>query len=387
MRLGTLAALKAAEEQMKAAGAPLIGGVVSYDVHAHAVERGAFRAALAAAGFGTIAKASIPTHGPEQALSLAVTQVKATKRMAALEVGVPSDKATLEYGIWRGDPKAKSAGQEKPIMGARVRVLNGAIEVVPVEGATWPIPEHTDGKPYSDEEQALQACMAFGRQIVFRANRLLKFVETSDITGALGAVLTGFHAAKMADHGRGHFLLAQFVPQWAALMDALQPYGVTPRFVSMWGLPDHVAEAKESAKNDFRDKVLDLRKRLQEASGKSRAGGRGPRGDTLERAIKECVMVQNEAAMFTTVLGDLKALIEADVEAVRSHFVKLASGVSVVYGATDVDAPIFGEKQDSGETEEAPPEGATRTASGAIKGPDGTVTIPAGEPAGEGASA
>lgn len=375
--LGILATLKVDEQTMQAAGCPLIGGVASYDVNVRAVERSVFRTAMSDAGYAAIGRACVPVLTHDQALGAAVTQCKPPKRLAVLEITVPSDKASAEYGIWRGDPKARSAGDEKPVMGARVRVLGGKVEHLPPDGATWPLPEKKAGEAYTAEEEAIQACMGYARTVANRANRLVRFVETSDVTTSLAAVLESFHAAKLADHGRGHFLLGRYVPQWAALMDTLAPFGVEGRFIAMFGLASHVEEARESAKGSFQEKILDLRKRLVEASGKSSGKGRGPRSDSMERAINNCVSLVNEAKLYQDILGDLRGAIEADVEAVKIRFIKLASGNTVTYTASDVEAPLLGEAQIREDDEPACP---TVIVTGAHKLADGTVVIPSSEP-------
>lgn len=344
MRLSTLAALAAATEIMKIAGCPIIGALVSYNVNVGNVERTVMRTALIDAGFPTIARAAIPVVTVEAGLRMAQSQLKPTTGFAVLRVAKPSEASPLELAVWKGNPDADSTGSAKPIMGGRVRVdQNGEARAYPPEGIQWPLREVGEGdNEWSAEEQATCECMNYANALAVRANRLARYVETSDVTTALQAVLTGMHAAKQCQHGRGHFLLARFVEPWTRLGEALRPYGVTFPMTSMWGLPDHIQAARETAEDSFGEKIRDLRTRLRDAADPK--APKGTRSDSLTARIQECVDLVSEARMFRDILGDAVAGIEADVSKVKIKFTALQGGVKVTYTAGDVDAPLsFGE--------------------------------------------
>jgi hypothetical protein len=370
-KLSTMAAIAASTVTMQSAGCPLIGAHVSYDVTLRRVPRSVMRSAIVAAGFPAIAKASVTSVTPAQGLATARTQLKPTGSLSVLNVGKSADNAPLELAIWRGDPEAGSSGDEPPTMGARVFVDQaGQVVARAPAGAVWPRPE-SDDEP-TDKEQAIDACMGYARNLAARANDLVRYVETSDVTKALALVLDGLHGAKECNHGRGHFILARYVETWSKLSDALAPYGVKGHTTTLWGLADHVEQAREAAKDSFAEKIRDLRTRLSDASS-----GKGASNSALARSLDNCVALVNEAKLYQDILGDLQGKINADVDAVRKLFLKLQAGGRVTYMGADIDAPIMGESQNAETPAFELPEGAERMASGAIRLADGTVQLPA----------
>ncbi len=239
-------------------------------------------------------------------------------------------------------------------MGARVRInAAGAAEYLPREGVTLPLPE--DSSTWTPEQAAVSACLPFARSIATRTNRIVRYVETNDITQTLQAILEAkMFGAKFSNHGRGHFILAAHAEKWHALMDALAPFGVEPVILPIYkdGCGDVTTAA--AAKDDFASKILKLRKDLQETANKG--GTRGPRQDSLERRVQECIQLVNQANMYAEILGGMKDSVVKDAEAVKALFVKLQNGGRVTYGAADVDAPLLGEAQiREGEEQTDPP--------------------------------
>lgn len=351
-------ALQASQEKMKLAGAPLIGAIVTYNVTLRGVERSVLRRAFEKAGFGVQARACIASPSADQALRMAPTRLGPPKGLA-IKPFTLTDNAVYSVGIYERDPdlpaEEPSEKGDPLLCGARVRIENGLAVAMPPE-------DQTDGFSFS---------MSYARALALRANNLVRFAETSDVTGTLDAILIVMHGVKQCDHGRGHLILERYVAPWSTLTDALVPFGLDPRMVTLWGLPDHIATAATTAKDSFSEKILELRLKLQVAAGKTGKNGKGPRGDSMGRAIEECVKVVNEANMYQSILGDLSAAIKADVAAVQKHFATLANGGHVAYGGADVDAPIMGEAQ----ILQTPPE-TIKTLSVVKHLSDGTVQIP-----------
>lgn len=343
MRSSTLSALLAAQTTMAAAGMPLMGEFASYNVTAHNVERTVIRDVFARAGYGTFATACIPKYTPVQALGNAISQIKPPKGLAVLPVRQLSDGCQVEFAIWRGNPDSTSKGTEVPVMGARVSVnSSGAAEFLAREGVALPLPE--DSSTWTDEQAAVSACLGFARSLAVRANRIVRYVETNDVTQTLQNILTEkMFGAKFSDHGRGHFILAAYAEKWHKLMDALAPFGVEPVILPIYKDGCGDVTTATAAKDDFASKILQLRKDLQEVANKG--GKRGPRQDSLERRVQECIALVNQANMYAEILGSMKDAVVADTEAVKKLFKKLQDGGRVTYGAADVDAPLLGEAQ------------------------------------------
>jgi len=312
-------ALAASQEKMSAAGCSLLAAFVSYDVPVK-VPRETARAAFKDAGYFEIGKACIPLLSPESALRKANTQKKPPKGLAVKEFPNPHN-ASVSFGIFYS-PTAVDGEAGDLTVGARVRV-NGdtnTVEVVPPEG----------------EEKAHGPALRFGQDLARRANGLIKFCETSDITSALLAVLEKMHALKLSKHGRGHIVLAARLSTWGALMDRLSVHQVSTNMLSIWDLPDHILSARESGRDSFIEQIRDLRQRCADACGPER---KGTRSDALQKSIDACATLINEAHLYAAILGDLVAGVEADVSKVKKVFDNLASGGSPTFSADLVMAP------------------------------------------------
>jgi hypothetical protein len=349
MRTNALTALAESSKIMVAAGAPLIGANVSFDVSSGNVERAVMRKAFADAGYPAIAKSCIPEVTVEQGLKMAPAQLKPPKGLALLPITEKDSSSRVEVGIWRGDPKSDARGSAPPAMGARVVINQGgrAEALPPVDGPV------------------IESCMGYAKSLAVRANRLSRFVETNDVTAALANVISTFHGAKLASHTRGGFILARFVEPWLALTTALRPFGVVGKMADLWGLPTHKEEAREIAEASFGEKIKDLRARLSDA-----AQGKGKRSDSLQRSLDECIALVNEAKMFEDILGATVAAITTEADAVRKLFVKLQGGCDIVYNPHDVEKPLpFGI-----DTIVPEPEHEVKRLS------DGTVIIPSESP-------
>ena len=221
-----LSALRASEEKMRANGSTLLGAFVSEDIHGK-VRREEARQVFIRQGFREIARTEIPSVTPEQALRKACTMQKAPGGLTVSEFQNPSN-SRLSYGVYfkpsDENADASEAG-DKLVCGARVRVdpVKNLVEFLPPEG-------QSEGNAH---------CMGHARNLANKAQNLVDFAETSDITGALGKVLEQMFALKLSQHGRGHIILTQYVGKWTALLDALSIFGVRGRTLSIWDLPDH----------------------------------------------------------------------------------------------------------------------------------------------------
>jgi hypothetical protein len=125
------------------------------------------------------------------------------------------------------------------------------------------------------------------------------------------------------------------VAQWSGLCDALAPYGVSGRMVSMWdSMSDHVSEAKESAKSTFAEDLADLRVKLAKA-----AAGEGTRSDAMSRRLDECRDLINKAELYRSVLAETADAITGDVTKIRKMFADILSGKSVAFTLDDAAQP------------------------------------------------
>lgn len=306
--------LRETEAKMTAMGASLLGATVAYNVRVN-VPRDAMRAAFVAAGYGGI---KIPPVPLPAALNKAVAQLKPRKPLSVSWFAAPNPDTPAALGIYVTQIDQGGEGGDPQICGARVRISNGSAVALPPEGG-------------SAHPRALE----YAKRLAERANKIHESVETSDVTNALGEVLLKMQSAKFCEHGRGHFILGNYVPQWSALCDSLAPYGVSGRMVSMWdSMSDHVSEAKESAKGTFAEDLAELKAKLAEA-----ASGKGTRSDAMSRRLDECRDLINKANLYRSVLADTADQITADVNKIKAKFTEILSGKTVTFTLDDAAQP------------------------------------------------
>ena len=318
MRTKMLAALAESSAIMQAAGAPLIGAIVSFDVNSGSVERAVMRKAFADAGFPAEAKVGVPEVTVAQGLKMAPSQLKPPRGLSVSPITDKDETSTAELGVYFGS-KLDHAGKNKPALGARV--------VIDKTGKAVAMPP-TEGEPHDGS-------MSYAATLALRANRLHRYVETNDVTQTLANIFDKMFGAKLSSHTRGGFILGKFVEPCVSLMEALAPFGVVGKLADLYGLPTHKAEAREVTEASFAEKVTALRERLAKA-----AKGEGTRSDSLQRSLDECIAVTNQAMLFQDILEGVVDDIKAEVAAVKRHFVNLQGGVTVTYGATDVERPL-----------------------------------------------
>lgn len=305
--------LRDSESKMSAMGAKLLGAAVAYNVKVD-VPREAMRAAFTGAGFGQI---KIPAVPLPSALNKATAQLKPRKPLSLAWFAAPNADTPAALGVYVTDANGSGESGDSQNCGARVRISNGVAVALPPEGG-----------------EAHPAALEYANRLAIRTNKIHNYVETSDVTNALAEVLYAMKAAKFCEHGRGHFILSGFVEQWSGLCDALAPYGVSGRMVSMWdSMADHVSEAKESAKGTFAEDLSELRVKLAEA-----ASGKGTRSDAMSRRLDECRDLVNKAELYRSVLAETADAITDDVNKVRKMFSDILSGKSVTFTLDDAQA-------------------------------------------------
>jgi hypothetical protein len=306
--------LRESESKMSAMGAKLLGAAVAYNVKVD-VPREAMRAAIVGAGFGRV---KIPDVPLPSALNKATAQLKPRKPLSLAWFAAPNADTPAALGIYVTDPNGSGEAGDPQFCGARVRISNGSAVALPPEGG-----------------EANPLALEYAKRLAARTNKIHTYVETSDVTNALAEVLSGMKAAKFCEHGRGHFILSGFVEQWSSLCDALAPYGVSGRMVSMWdSMSDHVSEAKESAKSTFAEDLADLRVKLAKA-----AAGEGTRSDAMSRRLDECRDLINKAELYRSVLAETADAITGDVTKIRKMFSDILSGKSVTFTLDDAAQP------------------------------------------------
>jgi len=306
--------LRESESKMSAIGAALLGAAVAYNVTVD-VPREAMRAAFQAAGYNRV---KIPEVPLPSALSKALAQLSPRKPLSAAWFVAPNADTPAALGIYVTDANGSGEAGDPQSCGARVRISNGVAVALPPEGGT--------AHPHA---------LSYAKRLAERANKIHTHVETNDVTSALEQVLYAMNGSKFCEHGRGHFILAQYVPAWSGLCDALAPFGVQGRMVSMWDvMTDHISEAKETAKSSFAEDLKALRVKLAEA-----AGGKGKRSDAMSRRLDECRELINKAELYRSVLADTADSITSDVTKIRGMFNNILAGQAVTFTLDDAAQP------------------------------------------------
>lgn len=284
-----------------AQGATRIGDVVMYDVSQIRIERYALRAVFDRHGFGACV--------PEQ-ISLAAALARAVQRPVPRDMLVrpfsKTAKSESAVGIYLRKPGQYTEGGDDFHCGARVR---------PVDDRTTPTGKRFAAlAPEGGDIDML--CAEVAEQIRDTANRLLGYAETTDVTTAAIAAITGpLNGVSMRDRGGVYFVTARDGDRWqrlaADLSSASNGSFVDLSFPMMSG--DRAAKATTHVVTGaLESAIADVTKSLQTFDPDK------TRDSTVEKRIADAEALIAKAELFGGILGDKLDAIKADAAAVRA---------------------------------------------------------------------
>ena len=270
-------------------GAEHIGDVLMYDAESLKVARTALKAAFTAEGLGELVA---ETMTPVAALGRAQSRpMPRTMRVATF--ARPNNDTAHAIGIYVKMERPGEGGDLWPC-GARVRVEAGRIVALAPEG-----------------HDAIPEAMEIARAIADDASELLTFAETTDVTAAAIAAITGpYMGVAMRKRGGAYFVRPAEGQRWQRLAARLAPYGFVDLSYPMAGDNRSAAAASHVAKGALETDLAALRAEVEAFDDKTRTS-------TMEKRIDAADTLLAKADLYADLLGDWVARLRRDTDKVK----------------------------------------------------------------------
>jgi hypothetical protein len=308
--------LRATGERAMLDGARHLGDVVTYDAERIRIPRADLRAAFESEGFGEYVPSEIEARS---ALSRAAG--KPVPRDIILEAFVRPNKDTPHaIGVYKKEPGSDESG-DKFVCGARVRVAAGdtVIALSPEGGFSEP------------------SCFEVAERIARDARELLTFAETTDVTSAAIAVLTGpLSAIPMRKRGGVYFLRPAAGEAWQRLAAKLLPFGFVDLSYPMADDQRSTKATGHMVKASLESDLAALRKELAGLNDKTRES-------TVERRVADCDALVAKSELYADILGGWLDQLRADSAALKSSFAKSLDKDADVFDFPKADEPVAAE--------------------------------------------
>lgn len=299
--------LRHAQREIAAQGGRHIGDLCSWNIAGVDAPRYATRDIFDREG--------LPGLIADQALDSALTRAAAEGRKpAGLVVRAferPNRDTPCAVGLYRVRGRDGESGDDYVCV-ARVRVAAGSALPLPPEGEVT----------FSDED-----ARRFAEDIAKRANHLVGYVQSKDVSKAMTDALHAIGAVPLRDRGGFYLVPPGQCERWRRLSSDLEAIGVERILIEMHDAPSNISAATRAASASLESDLAELQRELQDSIGKQDSDRKRPAA--LTRRVEECERIRAKAALFRDLLAGKVDELDAQLAQLGGAFKTLLDGGKV----------------------------------------------------------